>query len=76
MCGIIKELYIECNTCLGKTYFDLCSNKIILEILVLIALKRAFQFRLESIMSPRKLNSVTCSICILSMLNNRFGTLF
>ena len=74
--AMINELYIECSTCLGKIYFNLWSNPITLEILVPIALRCAFQFRLESIMSPKKLNSVTCSICILSMLNNRCGTLF
>ena len=65
---MINELYIECSTCLGKIYFNLWSDPITLEILVPIALRCAFQFKLESIMSPKKLNSVTCSICILSML--------
>ena len=75
-CGIISELYIECSICFGNIYFNLRSSLVIRAILAPMVFRCAFQFKLESIINPRKLNSFTFFIGIPLKLNDSSGRIF
>ena len=60
----------------GNISFNLRSSPVIRAILAPMAFKCAFQFKLESIMNPRKLNSFTFFIGIPLKLNNSSGRIF
>ena len=56
--------------CFGNIYFNLRSSPVIRAILAPMAFRCAFQFKLESIINPRKLNSFTFFIGIPLKLND------
>ena len=59
--------------CFGNIYFNLRSSPVIRAILAPMAFRCAFQFKLESIINPRKLNSFTFFIGIPLKLNDSSG---